>query len=194
MAFNNFGLNLVRHFNLPSENSKLQLIAAGMRRKNLFVLEVDVYVIGVYVGENFDETYIKERHTQKGSYFDMGKSSTDHISVCFTLTFVRSVGTSTLVDTIVTSLSGNGDEYNNALELFKTTLLNIVGKGIKKNDTVEFCFQGNDASAIGIGFNNSFGGWVHNEDIRARLISLYTGERAVVPQVATTISQRYIEN
>ena len=54
--FNDYGLkrsNSFDHFKLRS--SALQLAAAGMRRKNLMVMEVDVYKVGIYLSPTKDK-------------------------------------------------------------------------------------------------------------------------------------------
>ena len=35
----------------PNSNAPLSLAGVGMRRKNLYIMEVDVYLVGFYMGE-----------------------------------------------------------------------------------------------------------------------------------------------
>ena len=150
-----------------------------MRRKNIVIVEVDVYAVGVYVSES------KEA---KGFEF----APTDNeLQMCFLLRFVRSVSTKTVVDAIVSALSGSGQEYETALLNFKNILTSSIGSnGLKAGDEIEFCFKDGEGS-VGIAAKGVRGETVTNALLQRKLIDIYTGEKAVAPAVHKILAERY---
>jgi len=188
--FNDYGLkssNSFDHFKLRS--SALQLVAAGMRRKNLVVMEVDVYKVGIYLSAAKDKD--SSNSFAKGKGFSLSSSTSDPISVGISLTFVRSVGTSKVVDAIVEALSGKGDKYKKSLEDFEKILLDGIGDGgVQNNDVIDFVLKGK--SEIGVAVRGKLGGFVNSGELRDKLIEVYTGDKkAVAPEVVKILKKRY---
>eukprot|EP01041_Mallomonas_annulata_P002679 gene2679-5272_t len=183
------GLDVNRVFGLFGCESQLDLVAAGMRRKNLFVVEVDIYIVGVYLSRQKQDAILQDLEQSKP--FDLVSNlNEDDISLVLLLRFVRGIGAPRVVDAIVNALSGSGEEYNTALVSFKNILLGALGiNGLEKGEEIIFAFRGTED--LGIIAKGTFGGWVKNDKLRRRLADIYTGPKAVAPEVTDTLSSRF---
>lgn len=187
-TFNDYGYPYKKIFKAVAEQQeKLHLVAAGMRRKSLLILEVDVYTVGIFFSDNKDEDMKQAKTLSEISLptIDSG------ISVGVVLHFVRGVSTQKVVDAIVEALTAPGDEYNRQLTQFSEFLLSSIGpNGVKKDDEVLFTFYG-VGEELGISFNDNYVGTVLSKEVRAKLLAIYTGEKAVAPAVYETLTKVY---
>ncbi|KAJ1442636.1 hypothetical protein B484DRAFT_442052, partial [Ochromonadaceae sp. CCMP2298] len=140
-AFKTYKLPLQTTFpTSASEGASLDLVAAGMRRKNLLVLEVDVYTVGIYLAK-FTTLFAG----------DSLASQLSEAGVGILLHFVRQVGKGQMVDALVEAMSGEGAEYNTALSAFSALLDAAVdAKGMKKDGEIMFTFLGEGGEGEGV--------------------------------------------
>lgn len=175
----NFGLPGSREY----EKKRFQLIASGMRRKNLFVTEVDVYKVGIYTTDAMEKK-IKE-HKDLSEALD---KSQDGLAIV--LQFVRAVPSKKVVDAIVDALNGPGDEYKQALNTFSNMLVNAIGKsGVSPSDEIEFVFGPKESFEVIA--KSKHAGRLSNKTLRKRLADRYVGEDGVVPSVRLALLNRF---
>ena len=85
--------------NFKVKQAPLLLASAGMRKKSLVVMSVDVYKVGVYLSADKDKAVGAAVTAGKG--FELAaplSGKDDSISVGIVLQFVRNVATSAVVD------------------------------------------------------------------------------------------------
>lgn len=174
-AFNSYGLS-------TSKNSKT-LVGAGMRRKNLVVTSVDVYVVGLYL------TSGKDREGKRGW---SAKSLSSGGSSTVVLQFVRSVYTDKVVGAIADALADSRDKsYQESLEKFKGLLMSGIGpSGVAKGDTLDFNFK--SYGSLEIVVNGKIAGTVKNGKLMEKLMSVYVDEKkSVAPELVNALKARY---
>lgn len=171
-----------------NDTTMLQLSSAGMRRKNLFVVDVDVYSVGLYLSP---EKQVKLKSNPTGKLIEALVSGDvdDAIHLCLVLKFVRDVKSSLVVDAIASALSSKGDSYSHALSSFKSILLKSLGAGASKGDSIHFYSKSN--SSIGIASKNVFGDWIENKELHDRLIAIYLGSASVAPELVDNLKSQY---
>ena len=108
----------LQFFTPPDGQTKLDLVAAGMRRKNLYIVEVDVYRVGIYLSAVQDAAIRKA--VAAGGDLDLvrrpvvtDKESRANMAVL--LRFVRAVTTKQVVDATIEAL-GKGVSKEAAAE------------------------------------------------------------------------------
>ena len=153
-----------------------------MRRKNLFVTEVDVYAVGLYL------TSSKDRESGKGW---TAKSLSSGGGATVSLMFARSVGTDKVVNAIVEALSGKGAAYKKELNKFKGVLLEGMGKdGAAKGDVIDFNFNGGASLEIVVRGNSV--GTVKSAELKEKLMSVYVNtKKSVAPELVQCLKDRY---
>jgi glutaredoxin-related protein len=189
-------------------NIMLTLVSAGMRRKSLFIIEVDVYTVGIYFSNEKLEQFASLRNsvaqmtmTEKGNYIGArpSENSSNDVYLGIVLKFVRHVGTNKVVDAIVEALTLKEnetsmshvevEEYNTSLKIFSDLLLSSIGnQGMAKDDEIMFTFY--QETNIGVVIQNELKGSVSHSYIKRKLIDIYLGEKAVAPQVYTVLSRK----
>jgi hypothetical protein len=160
-------------------------------RKKFFL---DVYALGVYLSDekNFE---IEKKVKSLGDFAEFSKPVGDNASLAFVLLFQRTVGAEKVVDALVTSLSGPGDEYNASLASFKSILLSNIGaEGLKKGDELSFVLRGAAGKKLDIYLGSNLIGSVDSTELRSRLTQVYVGEKAVAPEVPVMLKKLFIEN
>eukprot|EP01038_Epipyxis_sp_PR26KG_P013957 gene13957-18720_t len=182
-----------------SLEQSLSLISAGMRKKNLFVVEVDVYKIGIYTNELLDKSLgLKETANLDAKLVD--SISVNGIpSLGIVLDFVRSVQANKVVDAIVDALSSKvkDDAYELELKRFSGALLDAIGiSGAQMGTQIIFYFFGSEGMSMwfnpdGKGGNEVKLGLFTDSLLKSRLIDLYVGPKAISPIVNKIILDRY---
>lgn len=196
LAFKSYGLAADKTFySDPTTKHELSLVSAGMRRKNVIVMEVDVYKVGIYLSESKDAG-IHEAATKMPLHGDdivieIEKPAVrSSISVGISLNFVRDVQTDKVVSAIIQAMVGPGDEYNKALQNFSDILLSAIGAdGMKNNSVLSLTFHGKDGLSISI--DDKFVGSLTSGKIRLKLIEIYLGPKPLAPAVVEVIKARY---
>lgn len=182
------------------KSPELALAAAGMRRKNLLVVEVDVYKVGVYLSQEKIKKLSEARssvHLKASDEPDPLKLAapvSSQVTVGISLKFVRAVPANKVVDAIVEALTITGADgaYSKSLMEFSNMLLNSIGStGVSKNDEIDFAFSGPDGKQINVTVRGKFAGIVSNASLRSRLLDIYTGKKAVAPIVHKILADRF---
>lgn len=161
-----------------------------MRSKNLFVANVDVYSIGVYISSETEKT-VHEK-SSKAEYKSISSPSTG-TSLSIVLRFVRDVGTDKVVDALVQTLTGKGgNSYDNQLALFKDILVSALGKsGIKKDEEIVFVWKGVGGEDLAIEVRGKLQGSVKGSELRDQLAAVYVGSQAVAPEVVKNLDSYF---
>ena len=123
----------------PKKTTPLSLAGVGMRRKNLYIMEVDVYLVGFYMGKDaiaaakkwsaaqgsLQETLITDAFAGKGDPM-----------AAVTLKFVRGVGQDAIVEAFNEAFKGLDPE---AIVCFKEATKKAIGeKGMKEGEEFSF--------------------------------------------------------
>lgn len=179
----------------------LKIIAAGIRSKKIFVAEVQVYKLGLYISQEKDAQILKSLESDPKSVIDYSSpvphnSFKKHdINSALVLKFLRGVGTDKVVDAIVDILhdESSSNDYKTSLNSFKNILTSCIGsKGTDKNEEIEFVYH--DDAGIAIFFKGKFGGSVACKELRKRLIDIYTGPTSITPDVVKCLHERYLKS
>jgi hypothetical protein len=169
-------------YGLPAASRGKTLVGAGMRRKNLFITEVDVYAVGLYASSSVDKA-------ASSSWSSKTLSNKDTHLV---LQFAREVGTDKIVNAIVDSLASfkRGDKYKKQLTAFKTTLLGgMGGGGVAKGDLIEFLFS---SSSIEITVRGNSAGKVKSSELKEALMDVYVNKKkSVAPELVKAVTERW---
>eukprot|EP01039_Chlorochromonas_danica_P010533 gene10533-11670_t len=194
-AFANHDFPLQRSFALQEGESNpqsLSLTAAGIRRKNLFIVEVDVYRVGVYLSEAKDAQLLQSS-SQQPVHVTISQPVQQEVTLGIVLHFLRSVTAKQVVDAIVEALVDPqaAVDYQTALKHFQTSLLEAIGqgKGLSQAEEIVFLFHGTDRlsfSVRGQAWNS-----LANGPLRQRLAEIYTGPKAVATEVHQVLVKRY---
>lgn len=152
-------------------------VASGIRRKNLFVVELDVYKVDIFVNPHAFSEITSEQVLKLAE-----PSAIIGSQFALTLTFLRSVGTNAIVNAIVEALMGEGDAYKQALSQFKSMLLDAVGTGgVKTADEISFVYDNQDTVAIHV--RGKAAGQVASAQLRNNLLDIYIGTKSLVPKL-----------
>jgi hypothetical protein len=176
-----------------SSKSTLTLSATGKRRKSLFIIEVDVYKVGVYLS-NEKALQLASSGTDWSNHIGRSLENQAGASVGVVLQFIVSVGTEKVVDAIVEALTNEQetDEYKAAVAHMKDLLTSNIGKeGIKKTDEIEFVFYGTTSDDISVSVKGNWIGGIKQQNLRARLIEIYCGPNSVAPTVFRLLDHRF---
>ena len=166
----------------------LELAGVGMRRKNLYVTMVDVYVVGMYLSP---KTVVDLKRVKSGNFSDIILKSCDkdEVRAGATLKFVRDVGQSSIVQAFDEAFTGCDKEE---IRVFKDALSQEVGEGgLKKGETLAFYWLGKNG--LEIKKNDSAGKIFIQQEIGKRLLGVYldpekTVSRELVETVASTLA------
>lgn len=181
--------NLPLTKSIVGANKQYALIASSMRRKNLLVVNVDVYRVGIYASSSL-ETIVKN-NIKAGKSYGLASKSGDEISLSLYLKFVRSVTTDKILEAFRTGLSSVADKT--AVNSFSDILFKKIGKiGTKKDDTIEFIFKGRNNEEIGILVrDDKVPEIIKSAALREKLIEIYTGADSIVPDLPKQLEKKY---
>jgi hypothetical protein len=166
-----------------------------MRRKNLYVAEVDVYLVGLSLSPTA-LTHAKawkaigkcsyplsEVLLQKPPHFIFG--NTDETKIAITLKFVRSVTKAQMAKAFEEALAGCDKE---GLALFQDALDKAINmdKGLQKGDELHFYWPKNGGLIVASG--RYIGAGLENEEIAKRLLEVYIHDsKSISKELATCI-------
>jgi len=134
------GLSFPIHRSFPyaGKGKDFSLLGAGPRRKNLFVVEVNVYSVGLYVESShlgklrqFKGKDAEVLSQEKGYYATLMKEK-NGMNRALELVFARSVPAGKVVEAL-SALEGVKEEV---LGHFKGTLLAAIGTSVGKGETI----------------------------------------------------------
>jgi hypothetical protein len=161
-----------------------------MRRKNLYLFEVDVYMTGLSLLEDTIQQLQRDQKLTPAKAVlasQVTKSNLDGQPVAFiTCRFVRDVGLNSILDAFQETFTGLPSE--DVLE-FRNQLGAAVGsQGVKKGDEVIFAWL--HRGGMKILLNGVVGGQVRNSLVEERLIEVYVDQkRTVSPQLLQSLHE-----
>jgi len=171
----------------------LYLTGVGMRRKNLYVVEVDVYMCAL----NFSKPALMSAKNWKNQ--PNGESLTDallkgegELGVACTLKFQREVGNAAFVDALVAAFAGCKDV--DAVAKFKKTLGEAVGTSAKKDDTIVFYWLGSTNLAFSKNGSTPVICDLQSKEICSRLLDLYVDPSKTVSKELTTCVDTHLKD
>lgn len=193
----------------------LSLVAAGLRRKKILVVEVDVYHVGLYLSRQKIDSFDHTPLTQAKDLVDRLVPAHDDEVVAIVLRFARQVPTSKVVDAIVESLRSfkpsstssptSSEDYSTSVDTLSSLLLTSIGsKGMEQDEELSFTFypqrRGGSEEiydhAIEVAVRKVVAGTVQSSHVHLtrRLIEIYTdAEAAVAPQVPRFLLARFLK-
>lgn len=185
---------------------RLNLAAAGLRKKKVVLLEVEVYKVGLYLSFEKEEHLYHRKAQQQFQLLDLALSlpenpTDEHVSMAIVLTFVRDVSKEQVVQALVDVLSnkyqtGDSDTakgYTNAVTHFAQQLQQGFGdkSGIKTSQEIVFTFLGRDNHTVRIYLDDHFVGQIEHALLRQCLAEIYIGEESVAKDVHLTLLRKF---
>ncbi len=180
----------------PKKTTPLSLAGVGMRRKNLYIMEVDVYLVGFYMGKDaiaaakkwsaaqgsLQETLITDAFAGKGDPM-----------AAVTLKFVRGVGQDAIVEAFNEAFKGLDPE---AIVCFKEATKKAIGeKGMKEGEEFSFFWFG-DSNGLVVAKNGAAIEQVPNtkavKELEKRLLGVYLDNKtSVSPELVKSVTDNY---
>lgn len=174
----------------------LSLAGVGMRRKNLYVVEVDVYLASLYLGQEAlraakaskgqdpslaglpEALYLSTTAAVSGKQAPTAQAAT-------TLHFVRDVGQQTVVDAFNDAFQGVDAA---SIASFKSALGETIGSnGMKAGECVTFYWM-NASSGLHVEKNGVVSPAVRAPELERKLLKVYTApDTAVSPELIKTL-------
>jgi hypothetical protein len=176
------------------KSAPLKLAGAGMRKKNLYVVEVDVYVVGLYLSQGAVKAAkdVKAKDAELGSLPEelakLSRTQKDGSPVVATqLTFVRDVGQSSIVEAFNDAFAGCDKA---AVDSFKKAFAEAVGSaGMKKGESFTFMWAG-AGGGLALQKNGAVSIVVNNANIENKLLEVYLSpSKTVSPELCACIKQ-----
>ncbi len=180
----------------PSRTAPLTLSGVGMRRKNLYIMEVDVYLVGFYMGE---------KATQVANDWKSAQGSLHHALVekafggkkdpmaAVTLRFVRGVGQDAIVEAFNEAFKGCDTD---AIASFKEATKKVIGSnGMKEGEEFSFFWFG-DSHGLVVAKNGVAVETVPNtpkvKELEKRLLGVYLDEKTTVsPELVKSVAANF---
>jgi hypothetical protein len=175
--------------NVSKKAQPLYLLGVGMRRKNLYIVEVDIYKVGFCLSaealKKGKEAIISGQKISDLVLEESKSSSADYIpALSVPLIFVRSVSTNMVVDAFNDAFAGCDPA---AVTQFKTVLRDSIGAG-GMNVGDEITYYWLKGGGIVIAKNGVAGGMMRNKEIEKRLLDVYVDpSRTVSPDLVKSI-------
>jgi hypothetical protein len=182
--------------NIGLKNGDLTLAAVGMRKKNLYVVEVDIYLIGINLSDQVLKSAKEWAASQKDKcsladyIFPSSKAALpSEVKISATLRFVRGVTRQQFLDAFDDAFKGLPKEM---VDSFKTELGKSIPTKVNKED--EFQFFWLDNGQVKIAKNGEIGQSLKNNVLNKRLLEVYIDPvRAVSKEVSTCLERHIVE-
>jgi len=173
----------------------LTLAGVGMRRKNLFVVEVDIYFIGLNISDTtlaqakqWSTSFRNKCSLAEHVYGNLSNKSTlpTEIKLSATLRFARGVTKAQFLDAFDAAFKGLSKEV---IDDFKKSMGESIGDvSVSKGD--EFVFYWMDNGDVAFTKNGVFGEPLRFPDLNMRLLEVYIDPtRTVSPELATCVDK-----
>jgi hypothetical protein len=186
-----------------THNHSLLLSGVGMRRKNFYIVEVDVYLLGINLSSSalnkgkewsrlenptvsLSEALLQKNKLPVLSVKD--KKVADHksndVNIALTLRFARNITKDQFIDAFNEAFIGCSPAN---VEIFKTSLGKIVDHtGVKQGEELYFYWLENGDFTVAR--NGVMGDTFNIDEINKRLLEVYIDpKRTVSPQLSTSI-------
>ena len=166
-----------------------------MRRKNLFVVEVDVYLASLYLGTEAlqaakavkvsDASMAGLSDALAASLAKEGPAATAQVAT--TLKFVRDVGQTKVVEAFNEAFAGCDKA---AVDSFKKNMADTIGaNGMKNGETLTFYWM-NGGAGLAVEKNGEVGPALKAPELEKRLLEVYTRPAsAVSPELIKTVKE-----
>lgn len=167
----------------------LYLSAVGMRRKNFYIVEVDVYLIGLNLTPDAlsrsKAALIKNSNIAEAMLNSTTKGNFPEVAM--NLNFVRSVSTQQVVDAFDEAFVGCNPE---SVMKFKTSLKDVIGQhGMKNGERISFFWKA-DGGLLIAKDHGAIGTVIQDREIELRLLEVYVNpSRTVSKQLTTSIAE-----
>ena len=189
--------------------TELQLVAAGMRKKYAVF---NVYATGLYMSPDLIlslntqrslTTLVDAYSTSNANHHHKKGKVLPHLGLY--LKFQRDVSVDKAVEALREALLHKRDSksYKASIYSFRTHLHDLIGSdGLKCDDTIEFTFyysSGNDLGKIAINvYHSETGhrsevGMVESVELQRRLLSIYTSDKSLVPEIFSIVKKKYLD-
>ncbi len=172
-----------------------------MRRKNFYIVEVDVYLLGMYLSNN-ELTNGKEWCKSSKENFSLsnalleqklvvGKDNKIHtitdkndVKICLSLKFMRTITKVQFLDAFNEAFAGCNPAH---IETFKTSLGQVVDDtGVKQGEEIFFYWLNNGDFTVAR--NGKLGDTFNINEINLRLLEVYIDpKRTVSPELSKSI-------
>jgi hypothetical protein len=169
----------------------MDLMGVGMRRKNLWVTEVDVYLAGCYVNNDATEAGLALSAEEKigglpAAFLSAGGQGP---VVCIKSKFVRDVGKDKIVESFNEAFQGCDTD---AVARLKVHLGAVIGdSGMKKGEEFQFYWFGQPQRGLMI----VKGGVIRETEatkeftaLQERLLNVYLGPNTVSPELVKSLA------
>ena len=172
----------------------MSLAGVGMRRKNLYVMEVDVYLVSCYLN---DSAMRAGKESEDGDdlpkkLLSSAKSQRDGPLVAINSKFVRDVGKDKIVESFNEAFKGCDE---NAVAKLKSHLGSVIGdNGMKKGEEFQFYWYGQPSKkGLVIVKNGTVCETEATDDMQAlqeRLLNVYIGPNTVSPELKKSLKDQ----
>ena len=162
----------MRQGSIKSE-TPLYLAGVGMRKKNFYVVDVDVYLIGINASEKTltkTQEWLKDSG-RKGSLSDyLMEAHSEDLDLSATLKFARGITRAQFVEAFTEAFKGC-DEMT--VKTFQDKLGDIIGESIKKDDEIAFYWTSLNDIAISKNGSEAIPCRIHSAEVAKRLLEIY---------------------
>lgn len=155
------------------------LLGAGVRAKSLYVAEVNVYSVGLYVDGSMAKTLLNkfkgkaaEEIAKDKSFYDSLVNSKGLDQILY-LKFARGVAAEKVVD----ALTAVENVDPSTVSTFSSMLLKSIGKNIGKGDTITLGIIGDGSVKVEVRDKST--GVVKSPQLGKSLLKLYMGSKPV---------------
>jgi len=183
-------------------NKPLLLCGVGMRRKNFYIVEVDVYQIGIslssavlsngkrWAAAGKEIPSLSDALLDNSQYFDKITNKKtqgnykNEIKICLTLHFKRAITKSQFLDAFNEAFAGCNPI---SVDIFKKSLGKIVDEsGVKQDEEIFFYWL--DNGDFTVSRNGVIGDTFNIDEINHRLLEVYIDpKRTVSPELSQSI-------
>jgi hypothetical protein len=171
----------------------LTLAAVGMRRKNLYVVEVDIYMIGISLSDqtikSAKEWAASDNESSLADYiFPSGPSNTD-VKIAATLRFARGVTRQQFIDAFDDAFKGLPKEM---IDDWKAQMSTSITGNVEKDDEIIFYWL--DNGEVLFTKNGKVGQSLKYNTLNKRLLEVYIDPaRAVSKEVPACLEKHIAE-
>jgi hypothetical protein len=165
----------------PKTNDMLTLAGVGMRKKNFYITEVNVYMAGLNLNNN--SLSLAKEWKKKGmsdsltdTLLSPASKAKDETRAAMNLRFVRTVGTSSVTEAFNDAFKGLDVDK---VKPFKDALNGILGTGgVKDGDELGFFWVNNDSLVITL--NGKAGEVIIVPEVCKRLLAVYLDPKTTI--------------
>ncbi len=180
----------------PPSGGSMKLAGSGMRRKNLYITEVDVYVASCYMNEGVLKS-VQGKGIESGTeklpdtLLEQKAGRGDAPVVAINSKFVRDVSKSKIVESFNEAFKGCDPT---AVASLKSTLGDVLGeKGMTKGEEFQFYWYGKTNKGLVIVKDGMVKETEASGDMQAlqkRLLNVYLGPNAVSPELTKSVAKQ----